>query len=1366
MKNKIFIVLFFVFLYGAQAQVPEMPKNFPSPNVFSFMQHTRIPISNYSGLPQVSIPIVNVSYKDLNIPIEISYQSSGFKPEQHPGWVGLGWNLNAGGVITRRIRGAFPDEFDFQITPNELTPSIKMWTRNGFLNNNGFPSGITEKILKESPLFMHEDSECCLVNNKSNPCCKYVIYSPLSHNIAYYANSYNRYAPRAYGDIHFPMIWLGGPPSPKGIAPSWFDGGGKKDAFSDEYSFSFMGISGKFVFRGSAGNISIDVQCNQKVKVEVMEERLRVPFDPVAPRGIGPTLMSYLTNYSPYFQEGNYPKTFAGFIITTENGTRYYFGKNAEMLDDRNIQNPTKEYFNSVGIEYSINTSQYAMGYWTADSWHLTRVLCADGRKVDFNYERKELVLNEFVGKSAIATGRFPSNIWNSQLSSPVYLKSIRSDFFNCDFSISKSNELRPRMITYSNNEYGVNNKDFTAYVDPNNQINWYKLDSVSCYGNNIPKKRIMLEYNNSPNERLFLKRVTEHNGIGNGVSHELEYDESLPLPSYTSVQTDHWGYWNGRPWIELDFSNLDSFLTSKECDHKYTLPGMLKKVKYPTGGELVLEYEGNSYSKYVQEVRTAPLLAVQNTLVGGLRIKRTVFRDPQGGKDIEKKYFYTLDYNSSYSDSQNSSQASSGIRLKSNRYQWEGPLSIVRGYEVPNSTETSNSQFISDQSLLVDLESYHVGYSKVFEVEPGNGYSVNLQTDYQTNPDGSYVSLLNGLLSPYTRYSDRSFERGLPLGVFSYGADGRLLSATETTYKPDRLENGELPFQLMDEGSSFPMDFLLEDIKIRVLGSTSKFYTHRYVKDREVNTTYFNGQELVSSKRYFYDNPLHGQVTRVETTTSEGEVVSEQISYPGDYSGFLASRMMGRHLLNTVIDRKTVVLRSNGSREILSGELFEYKLMPGNSQDFWLKRVHRLNLERPLPFTAYTGFTIDNIDWLSGKWTMDARYREVWEYDSYDRFKNPKLYIKDKVDKTSILYSNSSTLPSMININKYAQPYQSVAYTSFERLEPNWSYLGGFYNNVSRTGERSFIGTALVTDSSGIGFPSSHVELWAKTGGSVPAISYKATYNSGTEYSIGSPTLVLNNSGWSLYRYTTPNNTPQQTLTINSNGNYIDEVRVFPVGTYAKTLTYNAFGIPTHVSDENNKIIRYEYDDFGRLAILKDHFGDIVKSYVYSYRTSPSIKTYRSASRSQAFTRNNCPSGQAGSTLTYTVPEGAYSATSQASADALAAADIAANGQNYANANGQCLATFNLGYSVPSGRSFLLELRNVATGKSYYYSISNTYGTITDLPQGTYSVSVNESNYQGRYMFYLGGKSLAGTRVGFPDMAFTSYQYLYVTPY
>jgi len=81
----------------------------PSPNAASLGKYGDIPVGLYSGVPNINVPIWQITEGDLTIPISLSYYASGIKVEQDASWVGLGWSLNAGGVITRTVRGR-PDE--------------------------------------------------------------------------------------------------------------------------------------------------------------------------------------------------------------------------------------------------------------------------------------------------------------------------------------------------------------------------------------------------------------------------------------------------------------------------------------------------------------------------------------------------------------------------------------------------------------------------------------------------------------------------------------------------------------------------------------------------------------------------------------------------------------------------------------------------------------------------------------------------------------------------------------------------------------------------------------------------------------------------------------------------------------------------------------------------------------------------------------------------------------------------------------------------------------------------------------------------------------------------------------------------------
>lgn len=71
---------------------------------------------------------------------------------------------------------------------------------------------------------------------------------------------------------------------------------------------------------------------------------------------------------------------------------------------------------------------------------------------------------------------------------------------------------------------------------------------------------------------------------------------------------------------------------------------------------------------------------------------------------------------------------------------------------------------------------------------------------------------------------------------------------------------------------------------------------------------------------------------------------------------------------------------------------------------------------------------------------------------------------------------------------------------------------------------------------------------------------------------------------------------------------------------------------------------------------------------------TIQSAQVFLNTQQSQAFTKNDCPSGSTGSTVTYVVAAGTYSSTiDQATANNLAINDVNANGQAYANTQGTC---------------------------------------------------------------------------------------------
>lgn len=106
-KSSILLWIFFIihqFNAFSQTGLP------PSPNATSLANFVANPIGLYTGIPDINIPIYTLKSRQLSVPISLSYHGGGIKVEEVASDVGLGWSLNAGGVIARQVRGGKPDE--------------------------------------------------------------------------------------------------------------------------------------------------------------------------------------------------------------------------------------------------------------------------------------------------------------------------------------------------------------------------------------------------------------------------------------------------------------------------------------------------------------------------------------------------------------------------------------------------------------------------------------------------------------------------------------------------------------------------------------------------------------------------------------------------------------------------------------------------------------------------------------------------------------------------------------------------------------------------------------------------------------------------------------------------------------------------------------------------------------------------------------------------------------------------------------------------------------------------------------------------------------------------------------------------------
>ncbi|WP_312079465.1 hypothetical protein [Chryseobacterium sp.] len=108
--NKHFYLLLLIsnliFAQGTNA----VDKIYPAaPTANNLMKFEEVPVSTYTGVPDISIPIYSLKNGNIQVPVSLKYHTLSAKPDDASSEVGLGWNLIAGGSIVRTVKG-LPDE--------------------------------------------------------------------------------------------------------------------------------------------------------------------------------------------------------------------------------------------------------------------------------------------------------------------------------------------------------------------------------------------------------------------------------------------------------------------------------------------------------------------------------------------------------------------------------------------------------------------------------------------------------------------------------------------------------------------------------------------------------------------------------------------------------------------------------------------------------------------------------------------------------------------------------------------------------------------------------------------------------------------------------------------------------------------------------------------------------------------------------------------------------------------------------------------------------------------------------------------------------------------------------------------------------
>ena len=609
---------------------------------------------------------------------------------------------------------------------------------------------------------------------------------------------------------------------------------------------------------------------------------------------------------------------------------------------------------------------------------------------------------------------------------------------------------------------------------------------------------------------------------------------------------------------------------------------------------------------KYYIQQGSAPIYPntnVRYTMGGGLRVKKIIDHDSVNvANDKIKRFVYHF-----WADSNSDGlleEYSYGKRMSKPNYSY-----FVNTYEqvtncgvIPNCCATagfsSHLMRASDSNTPLNGSAGGavVGYSQVTVLEGENGENGKSVYQYVNTPDiinpynddnglpmfppfGSAIpEQLNGSLNSQVDYAANGKKVKEVVNTYNstmdnentiYGLDGRPYQHYNTvlTFPPSRIQIGS---QTCDRRL---IVYWLQKSVWNYLDSTSeKIYAQGDDTKSETITT-----------KYFYDDTSHLLPTRIVTRNSKGEAITTKNTYPLSYTTLNASdaitqgllNLKNKHIISAPVERYVQKVNSDGTNtRVTSGMITTY----GSSS--------------PLPILAYTTETISPITnfsalaiSVSGA-TLDTRYKPQIYFDSYDTYGNIVQQHKTNDISSAYIWDYNSSLPIAECLNAASN---EIAYTSFEwNGTGNWTVPSAARNTVdAMTGKKSYgLSSGSITKTIANATKAYVVSFWTKSG--------TVTVNG------SSAATTLTRNGWTYNEVTIAAGVSSVTIAGTAT---IDELRLYPSDAQMMTYTHQPLVGLTSQTDINNRINYYEYDGLGRLMLVRDMFGNIVKTINYHYK-------------------------------------------------------------------------------------------------------------------------------------------------------------------
>ncbi|WPU95846.1 hypothetical protein SNE25_09985 [Mucilaginibacter sabulilitoris] len=1194
------------------------------------MKFVDVPVSPYTGTADVNIPIYTIHAKGIDIPISLGYHTGGIRLDEEASWVGLGWALNAGGMISRTIN----DKDDL----------------GGMYFNQPVPQ-------LQGDISDHQPAECAGLQNAG---FKYIVNFFDSYNVNFLTGPGNA---ETGGDFYQPFN-SAGPNQPFDLEP-------------DSYSYNVLGMSGKFIIK------------RDKTIVQEKQDNTRIQIANNGPTDA--TIYFIITDNKGikyYFEQtqavlptsasGGTPSSwFLTKIVTQQNDVISFNYSGSGFVTTPTLKTQSYRPYLSFGNQYT-ESSNTGTQYNNVNLQNITY----NGGQVTFTSDN---VRNDL-------SGAYKLNAVNIYAKNTTGLKLLKSHNLYYSYfvalgaqggtteanrlrldsikEVSGSQTIKPYVFSYNFDSQASNvqltkrsyNMDHWGFY--NGAANSVLIPSASVYYNNMVDAPGVVNYSGAnrdpsfPSTQTFsLQKITYPTGGSTVMEYEANdynYRRSLQsgqefLPQ-TLVHVDTMITPNASTSGTIDVSKIFPLINPGVQGYNFNITVTFRASNFSTGWS---QQDLNTFNKlgFIVNGDQTDLSSAPCSGIGACIVRTRFYQLAIGQVASRTPIPWSFYYDSSAippgdigdafirfsydilksTPETNPVLPAGGIRIKSlTDYSSDGTVAKKRtwNYHYGDNNELTNGLLMSfpayvreeivhvdyggvaGEFLLHQLVMFGttntpltsgtsgnvVGYSQVTEttIDPSNSVdNGKVVYNYVNIPDSviAYNKLrfpgmnnvrhsLNGsLLSQLTyRKVGNAYAKVKEINNFYHTANRK--SYYSAKYQTNLLANhrGSCDSAIAGVPNAGFAEFYPSIISEKVLQDSTQEITY------DNDTTKY----IVSSSKMFYDNPAHYQLTRQVTTDSRGNKHVSKVTYPQDYivSGGLTNNtildtLIRRNMLaETIEKRDSIFYRGVATGLVDAASFTKYKQL--NTGTVVPDKMYKLDVVKPV--NDFQGMMVSG-----NTISQDSRYRQLINFDGYDHVGNVSQYTVTDKPPVSIIwdYKRVSPIAQVSNADSL-----SVAYTSFEADGMgHWSVASATRVTTNAlSGANAYnLGNGSISKSGLTATNNYIVSYWTTNTGPLTIAGTMSGY----------PVKGATNKGWTYYEHQI---TGVSTVTVSGTGN-IDELRLYPAGGQMTTYTYDPLVGVTSLTDAKNQVSYYEYDGFQRLRDVRDQDGNIVKHVDYHYQ-------------------------------------------------------------------------------------------------------------------------------------------------------------------